>query len=58
VQYVSNIRKYMELLRWEVETAGARNLNPDLESDSDAADSNESSSETRPLPLSNLPSSL
>jgi membrane-bound lytic murein transglycosylase F len=58
VQYVSNIRKYMELLRWEVDTAGARNLNPDLESDSDAADSNESSSETRPLPLSNLPSSL
>ncbi|SEA64303.1 membrane-bound lytic murein transglycosylase MltF [Marinobacterium iners] len=58
VQYVSNIRKYMELLRWEVDTAGARNLNPDLGSDSDAADTNESSSEARPLPLSNLPSSL
>jgi membrane-bound lytic murein transglycosylase F len=44
VQYVSNIRKYMELLRWEVDTAGARRLGPDIETDSDAADTNDTTS--------------
>ncbi len=57
VQYVSNIRKYMELLRWEVDTASARDLIPAPDSDSDAAE--EASSPAAPeLPLSNLPSSL
>jgi len=57
VQYVSNIRKYMELLRWEVDTAGARNLAPDIETDSDAAETSGDALKP-PLPLSNLPSSL
>jgi membrane-bound lytic murein transglycosylase F len=57
VQYVSNIRKYMELLRWEVEITGARNLTLDIETDSDAAEA--SNDPLKPiLPLSNLPSSL
>ncbi len=55
VQYVSNIRKYMELLRWEVDTASARDLIPTTESDSDAA---EAEQDEQVLPLSNLPSSL
>lgn len=57
VQYVSNIRKYMELLRWEMDTAGARNLAPDIETDSDAAEASGDALKP-PLPLSNLPSSL
>ncbi len=57
VQYVSNIRKYMELLRWEVDTASARDLIPAPDSDSDAAEE-ESNPATPELPLSNLPSSL
>lgn len=56
VQYVSNIRKYMELLRWEVDTASARDLTPTPESDSDAAETE--IRPAQPLPLSNLPSSL
>lgn len=60
VQYVSNIRKYMELLRWEVDTASARDLSPDHngDSDSDASETTGADTTERPLPLSNLPSSL
>ena len=65
VQYVSNIRKYMELLRWEMETARLSRLS----SEGEQEDSNESDRpagdepaadepETPALPLDNLPSSL
>ena len=53
VTYVSNIRKYIELLRWEVDTASARDATTTPETDSDAAEA-----ETQRFPLSNLPSSL
>ncbi|MBA4502515.1 membrane-bound lytic murein transglycosylase MltF [Marinobacterium marinum] len=58
VQYVSNIRKYMELLSWEVDTAGARNLLPQPKESKEAAPTPPANRPQPPLPLSNLPSSL
>lgn len=57
VQYVSNIRKYMELLRWEVDTASTEELTP--ASGTEHVQGTKESPPTEPtLPLSNLPSSL
>lgn len=59
VTYVSNIRKYMELMRWEVETAsnGEFDLDKDAE-DTDTAPEGNSAHQAPKLPLSNLPSQL
>lgn len=60
VQYVSNIRKYMELLRWEVETARSGVFGPEANSLSpiESATNSPPPQEGPSLPLSNLPSSL
>jgi len=59
VQYVSNIRKYMELLRWEVETARNGEFSLDSETVTPVVETPPEPDQEAPLlPLSNLPSSL
>jgi len=59
VQYVSNIRKYMELLRWEMDTTRLEELTTDQGGDADeTAPPGEEDTQPPGLPLGNLPSSL
>lgn len=59
VTYVSNIRKYMELMRWEVETATSGEFTLETDPEEPAGDLPAPAVQEKPrLPLSNLPSQL
>lgn len=58
VQYVSNIRKYMELLRWEMDTTRLEELTAEQDESPDETAPPEDDSQSSGLPLGNLPSSL